>query len=60
MSAKRAETNLPTNTGAIFLAVLLIAALAGFIYTGYVVLQDGQRDAEYLDTAGDLRVLMQQ
>ncbi|MFT6057953.1 MAG: twitching motility protein PilJ [Pseudohongiellaceae bacterium] len=60
MSAKRAETNLPTNRGAIFLAVLLIAALAGFIYTGYVVLQDGQRDAEYLDTAGDLRVLMQQ
>ncbi|MFQ3323618.1 MAG: twitching motility protein PilJ [Pseudomonadales bacterium] len=60
MSAKRAETNLPTNRGAIFLAVLLIAALAGFIYTGYVVLQDGQRDAEYLETTGDLRVLMQQ
>jgi twitching motility protein PilJ len=60
MSANRAETNLPTNRGAIFLAVLLIAALAGFIYTGYVVLQDGQRDAEYLETTGDLRVLMQQ
>jgi twitching motility protein PilJ len=60
MSANRAETNLPTNRGAIFLAVLLVAALAGFIYTGYVVLQDGQRDAEYLETTGDLRVLMQQ
>jgi twitching motility protein PilJ len=60
MSAKRAETTLPTNRGAIFLGVLLIAALAAFIYTGSVVFQDGQRDADYLETAGDLRVLMQQ
>lgn len=36
MSAKRAETTLPTNKGAILLGVLLIAALAGFIFTGKI------------------------
>jgi twitching motility protein PilJ len=60
MSAKRAETTLPTNRATIFLGVLLVAALAAFVYTGFVVFQDGQRDADYLETAGDLRILMQQ
>jgi twitching motility protein PilJ len=60
MSAKRAETTLPTNRATIFLGVLLVAALTAFVYTGFVVFQDGQRDADYLETAGDLRILMQQ
>ena len=60
MSAKRAETTLPTNRATIFLGVLLVAALAAFVYTGFVVFQDGQRDADYLETAGELRILMQQ
>ena len=59
MSAK-AETKLPTNRGTYFLAFLLLLAIGAFVYTAYVVIRDAGYDADYLEIAGDLRILQQQ
>lgn len=60
MSGKQIERNVHSNRGTSILLVLLVCAIAAFIFTAYKVVRGSDYDARYLELAGDLRVLMQE
>jgi twitching motility protein PilJ len=60
MNAKTQRVKLPTNRAISFLLVLMIIGIVGAGWNAYIVFKDAGHDAQYLELAGELRVLAQQ
>ena len=56
----RGAARLPTNRAISFFLFLMVAGIIGAGFNAYIVLRDAGYDAQYLELAGELRVLSQQ